>query len=70
MLQQSYPANLHMRMLAAICATSSASQEGVSWDAMQAWGAGDIESLPVIVQRAIYFSLLHCIPITGAFHNV
>lgn len=31
----------------------------------QAYGAGDVESLPAILQRAVCFCLLHCVPLTA-----
>lgn len=31
----------------------------------QAFGGGDVEALPAIMQRAVLFSLLHCVPITA-----
>ncbi len=31
----------------------------------QAFGGGDVEALPAITQRAVLFSLLHCVPITA-----
>lgn len=37
---------------------------------LQAYGAGDVESLPVVLQRAVYFSLLHCAPLTGLLFSV
>jgi len=37
---------------------------------LQAYGAGDVESLPVILQRAVYLCLLHCVPITALLFAV
>lgn len=31
----------------------------------KAYGAGDVESLPIILQRSVYFCLLHCVPLTA-----
>ncbi|KAK9815228.1 hypothetical protein WJX72_000308 [[Myrmecia] bisecta] len=38
--------------------------------ASQAFGSGNFAALPVILQRCVYFLLLHCAPLTVAFMSV